>query len=206
MLAVDAIVYVRTALPEPPARVLEVGAGSGELAGVLRGLGYDVLAIDPASTVPDVRPVALHDLEEEHGSFDATVAMLSLHHVEPLPASCSTLANLVRPGGCLVIDEFDVAAFDQRAARWWCTQRAASGHAEHHEPPEVAARLREHLHALSRIQAELSPYFVFGQPIRGAYLYRWDLDPGLRDVEERAIAAGQLPATGARLVGLRKGG
>jgi len=41
--------FVRGALPPPPARVLEVGAGSGELAAALREAGYDVVAIDPAA-------------------------------------------------------------------------------------------------------------------------------------------------------------
>jgi 2-polyprenyl-3-methyl-5-hydroxy-6-metoxy-1,4-benzoquinol methylase len=42
--------FVLGALPSPPARVLEVGAGGGELAADLRDAGYDVLAIDPCST------------------------------------------------------------------------------------------------------------------------------------------------------------
>jgi hypothetical protein len=46
--------------------------------------------------------------------------------------------------------------------------------------------------------------FDVGEPVRGPYLYRWDLDPGLRPVEERLVGAGDLPATGARLVGVRR--
>ena len=34
--------YVRAHLPPPPARILEVGAGNGELANLLRENGYDV--------------------------------------------------------------------------------------------------------------------------------------------------------------------
>ncbi len=203
MLATDAVVFVLAALPEPPARVLEIGAGKGELATALRQRGYDVLAIDPASTTADVERIALHDVRAQPGSFDAAVAMLSLHHIEPLPASCSTLAKLIAPGGRLVIDEFDVAAFDERAAGWWRSQRAEGGDSHHEAPASQVAELREHLHALSHIQAQLSRYFVLGQPVRGAYLYRWDLEPGLREIEERKIAAGELPATGARLVGVR---
>ena len=47
MLSPDAVAYARAALPPPPARVLEVGAGEGELAAVLGAAGYDVTAIDP---------------------------------------------------------------------------------------------------------------------------------------------------------------
>ena len=56
MLAADVIAFVRAALPAPPARVLEVGAGDGELSVALAAAGYDVVAIDPASEAENVRP------------------------------------------------------------------------------------------------------------------------------------------------------
>jgi hypothetical protein len=37
-----------------------------------------------------------------------------------------------------------------------------------------------------------------------ARLHRWGLGPELRALEERLIAAGELPATGARLVAMRR--
>jgi SAM-dependent methyltransferase len=199
------VTFVRGCLPPPPAGVLEVGAGRGELAATLREAGYAVVAIDPAvGDVPGVEPVALLDLEAADGSFDAAVAVLSLHHVDPLAESCVRLAALVRPGGTLVVDEFDVARLDERAARWQMAQRAAAGL---HVPEDLvawAAGMRGHLHALSEIRNALAPEFAVGEPVRGAYLYRWELDPALRDVEERLIAAGALPATGARFVGRRR--
>ena len=189
--------FVRSALPAPPARVLEVGAGEGELAAALGGFGYDVVAIDPEPRAPHVMPVALHELREPAGSFDAAVAVLSLHHVEPLGESCRVLAELVRSGGQLVIDEFDVERFDERAARWWLGQRAAHDH----DPCTMVSDMRAHLHPVERIRHELSAWFALGEPVRGAYLHRWNLPPGLRHAEERLIAEGSLPATGARMVG-----
>src|SRR4051795_925100 len=97
------VAFVRAALPPPPVRVLEVGAGRGELAAALRDAGYDVVAIDPAADgAPGVEPVALVDVVGEDASFDAAVAVVSLHHVEPLTGSCARLAEVVRPGGALV--------------------------------------------------------------------------------------------------------
>jgi SAM-dependent methyltransferase len=191
--------FVRGALPPPPARVLEVGAGAGELAAALRGLGYDVVAIDPAATDSGVLAVALRELDAPAASFDAAVAVVSLHHVSPLGESCARLGALVRPGGALVVDEFDVERFDERAARWWIEQRAAE-----HEPGEMIAGLREHLHPVRLLRQALAPWFALGEPVRGPYLHRWDLPPGLRGAEEELIAAGELPATGARLVGVRR--
>ncbi|HEX2413053.1 MAG TPA: class I SAM-dependent methyltransferase [Solirubrobacteraceae bacterium] len=194
--------FVRAALPAPPARVLEVGAGSGELAATLRDAGYEVLAIDPASESPDVRAAALLELDEPAGSFDAAVAVVSLHHVEPLEGSLRHLADLVRPDGVLVVDEFDVDRFDERAARWLIDARA--DHEHHADPEALVGELRQHLHGLDRIRAALDPWFAFAEPVRGPYLYRWYVPAGLREPEEQLIAAGALPATGARLVGRRR--
>src|SRR3954449_12506368 len=106
---------LRAALPPPPVRVLEVGAGRGELAAALRDAGYDVVAIDPAADgAPGVEPVGLADLDAAEGEFAAALAVVSLHHVEPLVASCERMAEVVRPGGRLVGDGFDVGRFGGR--------------------------------------------------------------------------------------------
>jgi SAM-dependent methyltransferase len=177
--------------------VLEVGAGDGELAMALAEAGYDVVAIDPASSGGIVRPVALHELDE--APFDAAVAVVSLHHVEPLEPSLERLAELVRPGGKLVVDEIDVERLDERAVRWW------QGHSGHDgEPTEIVDELRGHLHSLARLREALGGWFALGEPVRGPYLYRWNLPPGLREAEEGLISSGELPAVGARLVGVRR--
>jgi SAM-dependent methyltransferase len=200
----DAWGYVRAALPAPPARVLEVGAGEGHLAAALREQGYEVVAIDPAASDAGVEPVALHDLRQPPESFDAAVAVLSLHHVEPLDESFRHLAELVRPGGRLVVDEFDVDRFDERAARWWMDHADPARVDERVAPEEMVADLRGHLHSVARVREALSSHFAVGEPLRGAYLHRWHMDGTQRDAEEGLIAAGRLPPTGARFVATRR--
>jgi SAM-dependent methyltransferase len=204
MASVELRAFVRANLPEPPARVLEVGAGAGRLAVALRAAGYEVLAIDPRSESDDVRAVALADLDEPASSFAAAVAIVSLHHVDPLTESCRRLGEVVEPGGTLVIDEFDAGAFDLKAAAWWLEQRTSIGEPQPQTAEELVADHREHLHPLERIVAALEPYFELGPPVRGAWLHRWNLGDSLCAVEEDAIARGRLPAVGARLVGRRR--
>jgi SAM-dependent methyltransferase len=204
MAPVDLRAFVRANLPEPPARVLEVGAGAGRLAGALRAAGYDVLAIDPEPKSEEVRAVALADLDEPAGSFAAAVAVVSLHHVDPLEESCRKLGEVVEPGGTLVIDEFDAGVFDLRAATWWLEQRAAVGEPQPQTAEELVADHRGHLHPLERIVAALEPHFELGPPVRGPWLHNWKLGDSLRAVEQEAIARGRLPAVGARLVGRRR--
>lgn len=214
MLDPGVLRFVRESLPEAPSRVLEVGAGDGELARALTADGYDVVAIDPAASTALVRPMALHELQEPVRSFDAAVAVVSLHHVDPLHSSCRRLAELVRPGGTLVLDEIDVERFDGRAARWWLEHRPPDhehdqDHGHGHEPlaPEAAvAWLRHHCHALGLMEDALVEGFELGALVRGPYLYRWDLGPELRVPEEELIAAGRLPAVGVRIVGTRRPG
>jgi hypothetical protein len=109
----------------------------------------------------------------------------------------------MEPGGVLLVDEFDVAAFDERAAAWWIRQRQASGAAERASAADLVGEHRAHLHPLERIVAALEPHFDVGAPIFGPYLYRWDLDEALRRDEEDAIARAEIPAVGARLLARR---
>jgi SAM-dependent methyltransferase len=194
--ATDLIAFVRATLPPPPARVLEIGAGDGELAAALAAAGYAVVAIDPASEVENVRRLPLHELEAE--PFDAAVAVVSLHHIEPLGESFERLAALVRPSGLLVVDEVDFERLDERAARWWL---ARSGHDA--EPADVLG-VKDHMHSLAHLREALARHFELGEPVRGAYLYRWSMPTDVRAEEEAGIAAGDLPAMGARLVGIRR--
>jgi len=203
MVARDLLAFVRANLPAPPLRLLEVGAGDGELARALAAAGYEVLAIDPEPRGADVRTVALHELDEPTASFNAALAVTSLHHVEPVEDSLARLADVLEPGGVLVIDEFDVGAFDERAAEWWLWQRRALGAEEHASPEELVGEHRAHLHPLERIIAALEPHFQVATPVYGPYLYRWNLDESLRPDEEDAIARAEIPAVGARLLALR---
>ena len=154
MLSPDVLQFARGALPPAPARVLEVGAGGGELAAALRAGGHEVVAIDPASETDDVGAVALLDLDAPARASTPRWRSSRSTMSEPLRESVARLAELVRTGGTLVVDEMDVERFDERAAAWWL---------EHHEddhPPEhaeVVENLREHIHPVALVRAELEP-------------------------------------------------
>ncbi len=203
MLTRELLAFVRAALPAPPSRVLEVGAGRGELAGALSDAGYEVTAIDPAAEPGGV--VQQCSLLEVRGSFDAAVAVVALHHVSPLEESCAHLATLLAPEAPLVIDELDIDRYDERAVGWWMSQRRALGFVdEEHHPAGILAHLQEHIHPLEAVCAALRPYFDLGRPTPGPYLHRWELRASLHDAEVDLIASGLLPAVGARLIATRR--
>jgi 2-polyprenyl-3-methyl-5-hydroxy-6-metoxy-1,4-benzoquinol methylase len=205
MLDPGSFEWVREGLPPAPARVLEVGAGEGEVAARLRELGYEVGAIDPRGGAEGVEQRALIDLEASDGSFDAAVAVLSLHHVDPLDASLSRLASAVRIGGALLVDEFDVAAFDRRAAAWLLARWHDQGREVHSDAGALGADVRDHLHPVAEIRKRLGVAgFDCGEVELVPYLHRWHLEPGLLDEEAQLIASGELPATGARFRAIRE--
>jgi hypothetical protein len=68
----------------------------------------------------------------------------------------------------------------------------------------VIERLRDHIHPVSRLVAELGASFDLEQPLRGAYLYRWSMPDGLETAEREAIASGAIPATGIRFTATRR--
>jgi SAM-dependent methyltransferase len=198
----DVARFVLAELPVAPARVLEIGAGDGSLAHEIRAHGYEVLAIDPAGGA-GVEQVGLLDVQAADASFDAAVAVVSLHHVEPLAASFDRLAEVVRPGGVLVVDEFDVERLDERAAAWWL-ERRDEDHGHDPSPAELVAEMRHHIHPVAKVRAELEPWFELGDAQPGPYLYRWHMPDGHRPEEEDAIAAGDIPSTGVRFTATRR--
>ena len=76
--------FVLGQIGDPPARVLEVGCGAGELAQALARAGHSVTAIDPrAPEGPSFRRVRIEEFSAP-GPFDYVVASQSLHHVDEL--------------------------------------------------------------------------------------------------------------------------
>jgi SAM-dependent methyltransferase len=202
--------FVRSQLPAPPVRVLEVGCGEGELARALDAAGYDVTAIDPAAPEgPIFRPLKLEDVDESE-RFDAVVANRSLHHVRDLDIALDRVIAVLEPGGVLVLEEFAWDRLDLRTADWFHRQRlvlAASGGAEN--VPATLDRCledwqHEHLglHGYAAMRAALDGRFGERVFVWMPYLYR--LLEGLvtEEIERGLIERGEIAATGFRYVGV----
>ena len=194
--------FVRAALPPPPARVLEVGCGQGELARALDAAGYDVVAIDPeAPEGPIFRCVRLEELAEDE-TYDAAVASRSLHHVGDLGGALDKLARLAR---LLVLDEFAWDRLDQTTTDWYSGQFSvlkAAGQ-EPHELGTLEEWEVEHagLHGYDALRRELDARFEQRLFEWTPYLYRYLGGPATEELERSLIAADAIQALGFRYVG-----
>ena len=197
--------FARAQLPSPPARLLEIGCGDGELALALAANGYDVTAIDPRAPEGGIfRRLTLEELDDELG-FDAIVASLSLHHVENVAAAFDKVASLLRPGGTLVLQEFARERLRGATARWYHEQRRARN--EDGVPASFDAWLHESEHDLAdvhpfdELRRELDRLFVERVLEEVPYLYSHRLDDAVEPVERALIEAGVIEATGVLYAG-----
>ena len=158
--------FAREHLPAPPARILEVGCGQGELTTALAVAGYDVLGIDPRAPEGDLfRRLKLEDIEEAD-SYDAVVAGLSLHHMQDLDAALDRVVSILGPEGVLVVDEFAWDRLDEPTLDWFYGQRRALAAAGQGTAPGTLEELRrdwdaEHLglHGFDALRSGLEARF-----------------------------------------------
>ena len=110
---------IRSLLPLPPGRALDLGSGHGITSAALAKMGYQVTAVEPdASDL--VGRGAIAKLEVELGlsidalagtaeaipvtdqSFEIAIAREVMHHFRDLPAACRDVFRVLRPGGVFV--------------------------------------------------------------------------------------------------------
>ena len=102
----------------PGCRILEIGAGEGDLASSLADRGYEVVAIDrERRTSFPVVVTAFETFDARGATFDCVTASLVLHHVEDLDKTLDKAASLLRPEGIIAIDDYGWERLTEIGAR-----------------------------------------------------------------------------------------
>jgi SAM-dependent methyltransferase len=215
---------LKSLLPPPPARILEVGCGRGALAAALTELGYDVTGVDRGADVAaaarerGVRVIEA-DVHDVSGEYDVVLFTRALHHAEDLDGILTHTRSLLAPNGQLIIEEFAWERVDQAAADFLYDSQAllvATGVLDHEPPADdllatwVTGHERLHrgaamLAALKRAGSELTTVdtdmvwrLIDGRG--GAWTepatHAADALNAIRRSELRRIAAGTLPSVG----------
>lgn len=208
---------VRDALPEPPARVVELGCGTlGGHVPMLRAAGYEAIGVDPeAPGGSEYRRIEFERLEEPPSDLAAVVASTSLHHVEDPSDVLDRIVDVLAPDGRVVVIEWDWEAFDQPTANW-CFRRLGPGEGRwlrrHRDAWDASGTswddylrgwAQEHrIHPVRELLALLAERFRLDPPARGPYFFA-DLDETTEDDEARAIEAGEIRAARVDVVGVR---
>ncbi len=201
--------FVRGHLPAPPARVLEVGCGQGELTTALAVAGYDVLGIDPRAPHGDgFRRIRLEDLEPSDGPYDAVIASLSLHHIRDLARALDLIVELLEPGGMLLLDEFGWDLVDEPTLDWFYGQQRALAADGRGEAPASLDALTDEwkadhlgLHGFEALRRELAERFVEQVFEWTPFLYRLVGGVATEVLEQALIDGGAVRALGFRYAG-----
>jgi SAM-dependent methyltransferase len=189
-------------LGAPPARVLDVGCGEGQLALALAARGYEVKGIDPAAPEgPIFERITLEEFAP-HDPFDAVVASRSLHHVADLGLALDKVAQLAP---LVIVEEFAWDRLDEPTALWYLAQLQ-----EHSMSVEECLNEwgEEHLglHRNETLRSELDRRFEELYFAWRPYLYRYPKVDADEESEQALIDADEIRALGFRYVGAKRRG
>ena len=194
-LTPDLLAFFGAWLPSPPARVVDVGCGAGAMTQELARRGYEATGLDPQA--PEGTPFVRARLEDfaPEAAFDAAVALRSLHHVDDLGQAVERLWRALAPGARVVVLEWAVERVDDSVWDWLVR----------HGLEDEAQALPPHVIPLETVMEAMEERFRLLFDERGTFLARERGREDLHAAEEAAIAAGELPALGARIVYERVG-
>jgi len=207
--------FVRDQLPPPPASVVELGCGplGGHVPSLLQA-GYQAIGIDPEAPQ---QPATYHRIafEEFHPDVaaDAVIASVSLHHTHDPGAALDHVADLLVPGGSLVVIEWISEDLDERTAQW-AFRHHPRGPQDPDDPDDPGswlagmradwtasglpwddyfrARFEEHgMHHAAVIRRELEARFATVHLSTGPYYFS-DLLDADEQTEQAAIDSGEI--------------
>lgn len=202
--------FLRVHLPEPPAKLLEVGCGRGELTTALAVAGYDVLGIDPAAPDGDrFRRLKLEEVPDGEGPYDAVVAASSLHHLRDLDVALEKIVRLLGPNGLLVLEEFAWDRIDDSTLAWLFEQQREPAAAGAGEGPGSLETLRAEweaervgIHGYDAMRAAVDERFREQTFEWTPYLYRLPGGTATAALEQGLVDLGAIQPLGFRYAGI----
>jgi len=135
--ALDTYLFVKSMIPHPAQKILEIGCGNGYLTLELARDGHDVVGIDLSQDIIEVaeRTRAAHpdstgfrslhyicaDVNTwslPEASFDAVIFNRALHHMNDLQQTMAKVTRLLKQGGRIICQDYAYDRFDEKTASW----------------------------------------------------------------------------------------
>jgi SAM-dependent methyltransferase len=141
------------------ARVLEIGAGDGDLVARMRDLGLDAWGLEPSPAADqaqakgiEVVKVAVEQAEVEPASQDAVVLWHSLEHLGDPAGALGLIRSWLRPGGRIVVAVPNLAGLQARIGgdRWF--HQDVPRHRTHFTSRGLTALLERHGFGVDRVR------------------------------------------------------
>jgi SAM-dependent methyltransferase len=180
----------------PPGEILDVGAGDGVLVDALRGLGRQTTGLERNPVRHDLHAA---DIEELEGPYAAIVFWHSLEHLRAPGRALERAAELLQPGGVLVLSLPNVDSWQAHlfGDRWFALD--IPRHLVHVPAPVVAERLRTLGLSIDRTSYLRGGQVVFGwlHGLTGMLPGHPDLYTAIRrpEARDRPLSAGRRGAT-----------
>lgn len=111
-----------TYVPGPPGKLLDIGAAGGDFMAVMRGRGWDVVGVEPSTSENpyglDIRHQRFpEECNLESRSFDVVTAWAVFEHLHDPATAFRRAADLVQPGGHLIVQVPNLRSINTRYAR-----------------------------------------------------------------------------------------
>jgi SAM-dependent methyltransferase len=227
----ESFAVIHAQLPGKSLRILEVGCGGGRLAARLQADGHTVVALDTSDEAVQQalqRGVDAHRAEWpdfDGEAFDVILFTRSLHHIHHLDAAVERAAQLLVPGGLIVLEEFDFEASTAAEIAWvyGVLKLLHSGGHLNLEADTMPKQLllsggdphvwqHDHdLHSVPAMRGAVEKYFTLQVDAPALYLYRYILPllpedgyalaEAVLDMERRLVEAGALRSIGRWIIG-----
>jgi 2-polyprenyl-3-methyl-5-hydroxy-6-metoxy-1,4-benzoquinol methylase len=194
----------------PQSEIIEVGCGDGEVARQLAHHGYRITALDSdEERIAKARALGVNAKvatwpEFSHAPVDAIIFTRSLHHIDSLDEAVAKARELLKPTGCLLVEDFAFGESDERTVKWFLTLIRAEEGIINTNDHHLVTRLRatddpmsvwrdshnQALHSIATLHSAISKHFAIQETRSTPYLYRY-LIHVLPETESGAAVVGR---------------
>lgn len=174
----ETLAFLERSLPPAPARLLQVGAGDGEVARELTHRGYEVTALDETPRPREfegawIEAEFLH--VEPDTPFDCLLFTDSLRSLQPIARALDRAVEQLAPRGLLLVEDLAFDRVNVHTARWLYDLESVLVAADVITPPAPETSAERRPLARWRLEHAFDPPLASGHDLLAAARERFEL-------------------------------